>query len=146
MRLPPPSMLHRQTFDIIIELRRLVLRYFALVRPHFLRMKYLDAEEDHAPGRRYHTREYLTESWYMEPKIAKSCRLQSWALWVLCRPTDGSHAGHDGFCSQDYLISDLGPDSFHGEGTAEMAGMEARPAKTQFGTCPVFRTEHVVSR
>ncbi|KAI1308316.1 hypothetical protein F5Y03DRAFT_393551 [Xylaria venustula] len=120
MRIPNPSSSLELFFNLLITLRKYVLRYACPPRPYFLRRVYNYETPDPTTGR-YQSQRWLGRPWYVKTTLLDRWGLPAWMLWM--NGTASSVVFDDGkFIPEGYLIEDVGPLAYVGRGRDEMRG------------------------
>lgn len=122
--MPAPSPLIVALVEVLVQLRRFMLRHLALPRSPRRSKHYIASGPSKLDSERYHALRYRGFPWYIAPvsSISLKARLKD-------QPPPGPLYRSDG-----YKILELGPDELQGKGELEMAQMarsirEARGAK-----------------
>lgn len=127
-RLPEPPAIYGILLNILVEIRRFLLRHFFLPRPHFWRAKWF-TEPNPQTGRINFCR-YVAHPWYIRPSLSARWGWKAWALWLV----GGAVPGSPEYLPEGYLIPELGPTSLTGKGESEMAATR-RELKSKRGGC-----------
>ncbi|KAK4444002.1 hypothetical protein QBC34DRAFT_415993 [Podospora aff. communis PSN243] len=100
-----------------LNIRRFMLRYLALPRPGWMRMRFTTDDQNPDPETgKYHALHWNDYPWYVKPTF--------WNRWgpgaILTRLTGGVVPGDPQYIPGGYLASELGPEKMRGKGDAEM--------------------------
>lgn len=132
-RLPEPSPSHEKLVNRILFTRKLLLRFFALPRPEFLRMKYIPSAPDKKTGR-FNSVKYLSYPWYVKPSLRNRWGPMAWMLRAIGRKIPGDDGNM--YAPEGYKFSEIGPQAFKGKGCEEMNETRARLNQQNRGGCP----------
>ncbi|KAI1272454.1 hypothetical protein F5Y07DRAFT_302274 [Xylaria sp. FL0933] len=118
MRIPDPSFGLGLAFNVMITLRKYILRYACPPRPYFLRRVYNSEKPDPITGR-YQSQRWLGRPWYVKTSLLDRWDLPAWMLWM---NGTASSAVFDSskFMPEGYSIEDVGPAAYSGKGRDEM--------------------------
>lgn len=83
-----------------MNIRKLVLRYLALPRPYFMRIRFNSQDADPITGR-FHQVRYMAHPWYVKPSFIRRWGFEAWKTRLL----GGTLPGDEG----DKYI----PDGYH---------------------------------
>jgi hypothetical protein len=122
-----------------LTLRKYLLRYLALPRPAFLRVRQVNDEPD-AEGRRT-LKLYDNFPYYVRPTLMNRWGPGAWMSWLMGRPLPGD----EGYMPEGFLTENVGPKIFDHkgkrkedwEGEAEKTRERLRGERT--GGCPFNR-------
>lgn len=106
--------MYAKVLDMVVEVRKTVLRNFCLPRPSFLRKEWF-TEQDQQTGQANFCR-YTAHPWYIKPSF--SARWGPKAL--LLRLIGGMIPGEKRYFPDGYRIHELGPSELVGKGDVEM--------------------------
>lgn len=131
--LPKPSSLYHISVNFLFCVRKILLRYFMLPRPEFLRRKYIPAGPDIKTGR-YNAVEYLSYPWYVKPTWKNRWGPRALVTFILGRRLPGDDGNR--YAPEGYLFEEIGPDIFRAKGVDEMRSTEAALGRGRRGGCP----------
>lgn len=116
----------------VLYARKLLLRYFALPRPDFLRNHWIDD----MPNRyeRYFLFDYLAHPWYVRPSFAQRWGPRAWVTRLLGYKVPGDDG--DKYSPQGYIITEIGPQHLSGKGKEDMDKIQTRLISLDRGRCP----------
>lgn len=134
-RLPEPSVSYEKIIMGVLVVRRLLLRFFALPRPEFLRKQYIPSAPDKVTGR-FNSIKYLCHPWYVKPTIGKRWGPTAWMLYLFGRKLPGDDGNK--YAPEGWKFSEIGPQAFKGKGIGEMEATRSRLNKENRGGCPFF--------
>ncbi|KAJ2998401.1 hypothetical protein NUW58_g326 [Xylaria curta] len=118
MRIPDPPLGLESAFNLMITIRKYILRYACPPRPYFLRRVY-NADSPDPITNRYQSQRWLGRPWYVKTSLLDRWGLAAWMLWF--NGTVSSMVFEDGkFIPEGYLIDDVGPVTHVGKGRDEM--------------------------
>jgi hypothetical protein len=113
--------------------RRFVLRYLTLPRPEFMRVRQIGDDSDTTTGR-YHALTYLAHPFYVQPGFLNRWGLEGWFVWSFGGDVPGSKG--DLYIPQGYSFEEIGPQSVHSKGKAEMDAWEEKLSVERPAGCP----------
>ncbi|KAH9843354.1 NAD(P)-binding protein [Teratosphaeria destructans] len=107
MKFAEPASITVVMLDLLVDIRRMIVRHLFLPRPYFLRQRWF-SDEPTIDGR-YHFAQYIAHPWYIKPTWSK-------------RIVGGAVPGDEGdkYCPHGYKIAELGPQNLCGKGDVEM--------------------------
>lgn len=133
MMYPEAQCFYRLSVNVVLQTRRMFLRYLMLPRPDAMRKQYIPKAPDHTTGR-FNSVEYLSYPWYVKP---------SWkARWgpkgIRTRLLRRKLPGDDGnkYAPEGYSLSEIGPQALRGKGLGDMEATKARLFQQRRGGCP----------
>ena len=132
-----PPALYPALVNGALTLRKYGLRYLALPRPSFLRVRQVRDEPD--PQGRRTLKLYDNFPYYVKPTLMNRWGPGAWVSWVMGRPLPGD----EGFMPEGFLTDDVGPKMFEQKGRrAEEWEREAGASKERLrrfrtGGCPL---------
>ncbi|KAI0430717.1 hypothetical protein F5Y09DRAFT_222659 [Xylaria sp. FL1042] len=118
MRIPDPPFGLELVFNVVITLRKYILRYACPPRPYFLRRVYNCEKPDPVTGR-YQSPRWLGRPWYVRTSLVDRWGLPAWMLWINGTATNVVFDESE-FIPEGYCIEDVGPAAFAGKGRDEM--------------------------
>jgi hypothetical protein len=131
----PPAM-YPKLINGFLTLRKYVLRYLALPRPAFLRVRQVRDKPD-AEGRRT-LRFYDNFPYYVKPTLINRWGLGAWMSWLTGRPLPGDEQ----FVPEGFLTEKVGPKIFEdngkrrGDWEREANETKERLRRERTGGCP----------
>ncbi|KAK5172745.1 uncharacterized protein LTR77_002865 [Saxophila tyrrhenica] len=135
MMFPDPPQWTTATLDVLVCIRKVVLRYLCLPRPYFLRERWW-SERASATGR-YHAKQFISLPWYVKPTLWARWSPKAWLLRLVRSKVPGDDGGK--YHPEGYIISELGPESHKGKGLAEMKATQVRLKDNKTVGCPFAR-------
>lgn len=131
-RYETPSRAYFILVNLLLYLRKLVLRHATLPRPSFMRVRNIsDTKNEHG---RYYLKFYSNAPVYIRPSLWQRLTPQAWLFWLLGKPIPGDEK--HGFHSEGYDINEVGPKSMLGKGLHDMRDTKTRLAQEDSGGCP----------
>ncbi|KAH8160728.1 hypothetical protein CIB48_g7509 [Xylaria polymorpha] len=100
-----------------MRLRKVLLRYFFLPRPYFLRHRYIEENVDPLTGR-YHVSRWRFHPWYAAPTFKDRWGVRAWIAWVTGK-TEG-RIGAGKFIPEGYSLLEVGPQEQTGMSVDDM--------------------------
>lgn len=131
MMFPELSAPYMTAFKTILLARKYLLRYLALPRLELMRMDYLPVESNSG---RYNMQEWVGHPWYIKPTFKRR-----WGPGALMTRFLGGKVPGDGgnrYLPQGFLVSEIGPDYFRGEGVQATTRTKAELEEMKRGGCP----------
>lgn len=131
-----PPALYPKLINAVLTLRKYFLRYLALPRPEFSRVRQVRDQPD-AQGRRT-LRLYDNFPYYVKPTLMNRWGPGAWVSWLTGRPLPGD----DGFIPEGFLTEQVGPKMFEDKGKQggdwerEAEQTKARLRRERTGACP----------
>ena len=125
---PPP--IYPIILSAVFALRKFFLRYLALPRPAFLRVRSVTDIPD-AQGRR-HLVNYDNFPYYVKPTLMNRWGPGAWVSWLNGRPLPGD----EGYFPEGFKSSEVGPNIFRGKGGKEAEVTMSRLRKERTSGCP----------
>lgn len=117
MRIPHPSPTYQLGFNLVIRLRKILLRHCFLPRPYFRRHRYI--EEDPDPlTKRYHVSRWRFHPWYASRTPRYRWGVRAWIAWIAGKSE--APVGSEKFIPEGYLLSEVGPREEVGRGLDDM--------------------------
>ncbi|KAJ5733999.1 hypothetical protein N7493_002785 [Penicillium malachiteum] len=132
MMIDCPPAFFAAIFTVVLQVRRLYLRYLALPRPNFLRLDVF-TEEPNKHGRNF-ILFYEGAPYYVQPTIWNRWGPMAWLKWALGQPLPGDDG--DKYYPQGYSTADLGPKYFEGKGRKEVEMIKEDIRAQRVGRCP----------
>ncbi|PQE33795.1 dephospho- kinase protein [Rutstroemia sp. NJR-2017a WRK4] len=129
---PDPSPLATPITGWIFDVRKILLRYLALPRPGFMRVREI-ADEPNEKGR-YNTMGYLVEPYYNKPTFWSRWGPMAWVTWLGGGFVPDARVGK--WMPEGYLLEEVGPERRKGKGLEEMREWEGRLERERGGGCP----------
>ncbi|KAF2088755.1 hypothetical protein K490DRAFT_72476 [Saccharata proteae CBS 121410] len=130
MMYPDPPRAVSVSVNAVLQLRKLVLRFLALPRPHFMRIQNMSEEPD--KNGRIHVKVWDSEPWYVEPTFVERWSPKSWVKWLAGKP----YPGDKKFKPEGYRIQDVGPKSMEGKGMDDFSRTREKLLAQGRGGCP----------
>jgi hypothetical protein len=131
---PPP--MYPKLVNAILSLRKHALRYLALPRPEFFRVRQVHDAPD-AQGRRA-LRLYDNLPYYVKPTLMNRWGPGAWVSWLMGQPLPGD----EGFMPDGFLTEMVGPKMFEDKGMPggdwdrEAGQIKERLRRERTGACP----------
>ena len=132
-RYPRSSSIYHQLVNGFLDVRRLLIRHFALPRPDFLRNHWIESGPDSRHGR-YALYDYLAHPWYVKPTPLRRWGPGAWITRLLGYKVPGDDG--DKYFPQGYSFADVGPTALSGKGIREMEKTRFRLVQRNRGGCP----------
>ncbi|KAI9050743.1 hypothetical protein LZ554_004863 [Drepanopeziza brunnea f. sp. 'monogermtubi'] len=129
---PPAAYFHLVT--AIFGIRRFILRYLALPRPSFMRVRELSDSPDPKTGR-YHSNRYIAHPFYNKPTLRN--RWGPEGLFVRLFGGDVPGAKGDTYLPAGYLFEEVGPKGMKNRGLEETRLMEEKLTRERLSGCPI---------
>lgn len=127
---PDPPAIYTHLTNTLLTLRALLIRYFFLPRPYFLRYDSLSADPD--SNGRFHLKYYEAEPWYVAATWWARNEPTAWLRWATGKPyPDGKNYSPEG-----YRMFEVGPKKYEKMGKSECLGTKERLMGAQRGGCP----------
>ena len=126
--------------ESLAHLRKLTLRYLALPRPSFPRVKWFSTTSNEAGY--FHAARYIAHPWYVQPTF--------WSRWgpsaLIARLLGGVLPGDEGtkYMPQGYRLAELGPDRMKMKGREFMEKDRIRLRQDVLLTCPIAARSHTL--
>lgn len=125
---------HRITYGIF-DIRKILLRYFALPRPDLWRNRWVESTSDSRNnGTGYALSDYLAHPWYVRPTLLRRYGPGAWVSRLLGYKVPGDDG--DTYHPDGFTFAAVGPQAFRGKGGEEMAKTRARLRGAECGSCP----------
>ena len=122
----------------LLTVRKLLIRFFFLPRPFFLRA-HSPTDEPSKEGR-YHMQTWDTVPWYVKPSFwNRWCKVQSWSSWIMGLPIPGD--GGDKFWPNGYKIHEVGPEAMRGKGERYVRESKEKLVAERMRACPFARVK-----
>ncbi|KAG4428732.1 hypothetical protein IFR05_015782 [Cadophora sp. M221] len=128
---PPPAYL--QVANTIFRLRRLVLRYLALPRPGFMKVRELSDHPDPKTGR-LHTNRYAAHPFYNKPGFLNRWGPEGLFVWLAGGDVPGSKG--DLYLPEGYKFEEVGPNIMKNRGLDETRAWEEKLMAERPAGCP----------
>ena len=132
-RYPEPSHACCMSIDVLLTIRKFLLRYCALPRPECMRKRYIPLAPDKVTGR-YHSLEYLSFPWYVKPSLWNRWGPKSWITRLLRRKIPGDDGNI--YAPEGWTFPELGPRALRNKGLKEMDQNRNKLMAQQRGGCP----------
>ncbi|KAI9777409.1 MAG: hypothetical protein M1816_004732 [Peltula sp. TS41687] len=133
MMFEEPPHIYSTALDAIMNIRKLVLRYLALLRPDLLRIRFNSQDADPITGR-FHQLRYVTHPWYVKPSFTTRWGFDAWITRFLGGTLPGDEG--DEYILDGYHFAELGPAALKGKGIQHMEETRARLIQLGRGGCP----------
>ncbi|KAL4809555.1 hypothetical protein BDV18DRAFT_132330 [Aspergillus unguis] len=127
---PPPS--YASFFSFLFSARRFAMRYLALPRPYFLRVRTFTEEQ--TVDERIFITQWDGAPYYVKPTLWNRWGPGAWYTWALGRPLPGDEG--DKYYPNGYYIPDVGPTKFEGKGRKNLQEGVESLRTTRTGGCP----------
>ncbi|KAJ5730016.1 uncharacterized protein N7483_004524 [Penicillium malachiteum] len=131
MMLEEPTWVIQTALDMVVILRKFLIRHIFLPRPESLRSHWFTSDVN-ALGR-YHFMQYIGHPWYIKPTLTRRWNFNSWVLWLTGGFVPSKYLTE--YRPNGYQISELGPVSLEGKGIDEMQSDKQRIG-TMLQGCP----------
>ncbi|KAI8629833.1 hypothetical protein F5Y19DRAFT_484749 [Xylariaceae sp. FL1651] len=132
-RIQHPPLIYQTIFNFAISLRKVLLRYFFLPRPYFLRHVYIE-ENPHPLTGRYNVSRWRFHPWYAAPSYKGRWGILAWITWAIGKEKD--RVGAKKFIPEGYLLTEVGPHEKVGKGKREMQDTAIDLAAKDPHRCP----------
>ncbi|KAJ5798822.1 uncharacterized protein N7503_006327 [Penicillium pulvis] len=116
----------------LLTTRQLVLRYFMLPRPSFLRVTNVSSQPDEKD--RFFMTNWEAAPYYVKPTLWNRWGPMAWLTWALGRPVPGDEG--DKYRPSGYHINDIGPKYFEGKGQKAIEETMEELKVFRTGKCP----------
>ena len=136
-RFEKPSKFYFSLVSVLFTVRKYVLRYLMLPRPHFLRVHNTTYEPSQAGT--YHMTVYETVPWYVRPTVFNRYDVRAWWNWSMGLPVPGDEG--DRYRPGGYKIPEVGPDAMRGKGADYMRASKERLVGERMKGCPFGRPQ-----
>ncbi|CAL3963617.1 unnamed protein product [Diplocarpon coronariae] len=130
---PTPPATYFQFVNAVFGMRRFFLRYLALPRPEFMRVRELSDTPDPKTGR-YHTNRYQAHPFYNKPTFLSRWGPEGWFVWASGGDVPGSKG--DLYIPEGYKFEEVGPKGMKNRGTEEMKTWEEKLEAERPAGCP----------
>ena len=127
---PPP--IYFFLINTIFDIRKILLRYFALPRPYF--MRYRSLTDNPTEDGMYFLTQYDACPYYVQPTWWGKWSPGAWMTWMMGLPLPGDEG--EKYYPKGYRIRDVGPDNMRGKGLKRFEEMRSSLEKTRTGSCP----------
>lgn len=117
--MPEPPAHYTAILDVVVGMRKLLVRHCFLPRPAFLRAEWFSAL-DPKTGRA-HLKRYAAHPWYIAPTLSARWGVKAWIIWAM----GGLVPGDEKYQPRGYKVCELGPKKDVGKGAEEMDNMRA---------------------
>lgn len=128
-----PSPAYFKFADAIFELRRFLVRYLALPRPAFMRVREVSDHPDPKTGR-LHTNRYVAHPFYNKPGFLNRWGPEGLFVWLAGGDRPGSKG--DFYIPEGYKIEEVGPKIMKNRGLEETRIWEEKLMTERPAGCP----------
>lgn len=130
---PEPLERVRSIVNHVLAIRKYLLRYVYLPRPHLLR--YTNTTPNPDTNGRYAMYYYDAQPYYIRPTLLNHWGPQAWGRWCMGLPLPGDDPAK--FGSGGYFVPEIGPARFRGKGAKEAKKtVEKLRLERKAGSCP----------
>jgi len=133
LRFPKSPAIYYKILNGALGIRKLLLRYFFLPRPEFMRKQYIPSDADNKTGR-LNSVEYLSHPWYVKPSLNRRWGPRAWMTRLLGRKLPGDDGNK--YAPEGYIFTEIGPQALKGKGVEEMDETRTRLTNQRRGGCP----------
>ncbi|CZT05072.1 uncharacterized protein RAG0_11314 [Rhynchosporium agropyri] len=133
MMYPTPSQAYYRMAGAIFGLRRFMLRYVALPRPGFMKVRELSDEPDQKTGR-LHTNRYVAHPFYNKPGFFNRWGPEGWFVRLAGGDVPGSKG--DLYLPDGYKFEEVGPKSMKNQGLNQTKAWEEKLMAERPAGCP----------
>ena len=131
-RYPESPAIYHDIVNGVLYARKLLLRYFALPRPGFLRNHWIDVMPNQHG--RFYLFDYLAHPWYVRPSFTQRWGPRAWVTRLLGYKVPGDDG--DKYVPQGYTFTEIGPQHLSGKGKGDMDKIQTRLISLDRGGCP----------
>lgn len=129
---PAPSALATTITEYIFSTRKFLLRYLALPRPTFMKVREI-SDEPNEKGR-FNSNGYLVHPYYNKPTVWSRWGPEAWMTWLAGGFVPDEKVQK--WMPEGYLLEEVGPERRKGKGLEEMKEWEEKLGRERGMGCP----------